>query len=218
MNRAFPRSFLLGMCLAVSGIAASGVILSGCSDSRDEQLSAAASGLYDTSASITQLKNGVNKTNGALQKLKSGTGSEADYAALKEQIAAIKENAAYIKASHEQMTADTEAVAAKWRDEIAAVKDPVLQKSAAARSANLKESVSQIAAGFGTAKAAYQPYITSLDELTKFLDNDRTPSGVKVAAPAIENSIQGGIAVQGELQKLSGKLDALSGEISPTTK
>jgi len=196
----------------------SGVILGGCSESRNETLTTAANGLYDTSASITTLKNDVNRTNGMLQKFKTGTSSEADFTALKEQIAAIKDNAAYIKASHETMTTGTEAVVARWDAEIAAVQDPVLKASAAQRSANLRESVTLIAADFGTAKTAYLPYITSLDELTKFLDNDRTPSGVKVALPAIENSVQAGIAVQTELKKLSDKLDTLSGEIAPATK
>jgi chromosome segregation ATPase len=220
MHYSFARPVLLslGMCLAVTGLATSGLMLGGCSDARTEQLATASAGLSKTSASITQLKIRVNKTNSTLVKIKGGTDFAANYTTLKEQIAGLKENAAYIKASGEELTANKHAIIATWREEIAAVKDPVLKASAAERSAKVSESIGQITINYSEAKGAYLPYITGLDELTQFLDKDQTPSGVKVVGPIIEKSLKSGVDVQVQLQMLSSKLDALSGEISPTVK
>jgi chromosome segregation ATPase len=206
------------MCLAITGLATSGLILGGCSDQRTEQLENASAGLSKTGASVTKLKINVNKTNSTLEKIKSGTDLAANFEMLKEQIANLKENAAYIKTNAEGLTTNKNAIIATWRAEIAEVKDPVLKASAAERSAKVSESIGVITMNYSEAKEAYRTYITNLDELTKFLDKDQTPSGVKVVGPTIEKSVKAGVDVQVQLHMLSTKLDALSGEISPAVK
>ncbi|HEX3134564.1 MAG TPA: hypothetical protein VHX44_13395 [Planctomycetota bacterium] len=220
MRHTTIRSVLLGigMCLTMTAIMTSGLVLGGCSDARTEKLQGVASGLAKTSASITELKVGVSKTNNMLQKFRSGAGFTENYVLLKEQISAMKESAAYLKANAEEMTTHRNEIVVTWREEINAVKDPVLKASAAERSKNLSDSVGDITSNFTLAKEAYLPYVACLDEITKFLDRDQTPSGVKVAGPAIEKSVKAGLDVQVQLQMLSSKLDALTGEVSPAGK
>ena len=220
MTQASIRSLLfsVGMGLAMTGLAASGLVLGGCSDERTEKLEAASTSLAKTSASVTQLKLNVNQTNTALKKIPASTDLHQDYAALKERIAAVKANAVSIKALYEEMSTNKDAVVATWRQEIAEVQNPRLKASAAERSANLATALSEVTTNVAQAKEAYQPYVASLDELTKFLDKDHTPSGLKVAGPTIEESLKGGVEVMVQLQMLSSKLDTLSGEVSPTGK
>ncbi len=220
MNHSFARTLLLStaMCLALVGVATSGLFLGGCSDARSETLNTTSTGLAQTSASITSVKIDVNKTNKILESIKSGADLNANLALLKEQSVTIKSSAALIKSKYDELVQNSDKVTGMWKAEIEEVKDPTLKASAGERSARVKESVMEITQNLLQVKEAYVPFISTVDDLIKFLEKDNTASGVKVAAPTIDKATKSGVDVQVQLQMVSSKLDNLSGSVGGKTK
>ncbi|HEX3131981.1 MAG TPA: DUF2959 family protein, partial [Planctomycetota bacterium] len=162
-----------------------GAIMTGCSESRSE---GSTKGLGTMVTSIAATKTQVSTTVTDLEALKTATDVKAAYAKVAHDSESVKSNAAQVKSDYEDMKAKSDVYLETWQKEIASVQDPALKATAAERFSKVKIALIEITNGLGNAKDAYQPFVSSLDDVQKLLANDTTPGGVKAVTPAIDKA------------------------------
>jgi predicted nucleic acid-binding Zn-ribbon protein len=163
--------------------------------------------------SIAATKTQVSTTVADLQALKTATDVKAAYAKVNQNTEGVKSHAAKVKSDYDAMKAQTDVFVETWQKEIASVQDPALKATAAKRFADVKIAFLEITNTLGAAKEAYQPFITSLEDIHKVLGNDVTPGGVKSVTPAIDKAIANSKALDTKLGEANTQIATLRGEL-----
>jgi hypothetical protein len=104
---------------------------------------------------------------------------------------------------------------AQWQKQLADVKNPDIRALAEQRKAKLQESFDSIKQIAEPLKAQFDPWMSDLKDLQKYLANDLTIAGVDAAKPLFAKTQAGGRDVQKSMDALVAELNTVTATITP---
>jgi hypothetical protein len=104
---------------------------------------------------------------------------------------------------------------AQWQKQLADVKNPDIRALADQRKAKLQESFDSIKKIAEPLKAQFDPWMSDLKDLQKYLANDLTIAGVDAAKPLFSKTQAEGRDVQKSMDALVAELNTVAATITP---
>ena len=132
------------------------------------------------------------------------------------QVDRMKQHAAQTKVDADAMRQTREAYFAKWDQRISQTDNPTIRAEAEATRARLRSGQEKLIADSALAKEAYDPFITDLEDVRKFLTNDVTKDAISVLSPTAKKAQENGKLLKQRIDTLVADLDSIEGK--PTTR
>jgi hypothetical protein len=104
---------------------------------------------------------------------------------------------------------------AQWQKELADVKNPEIQKLAMERKAKMSETFDNIKKVYEPLMTQFDPWLSDLKDLQKYLSNDLTMAGVDAAKGLITKATSNGVEVQKSMDALVAELNTVAAAITP---
>jgi hypothetical protein len=106
----------------------------------------------------------------------------------------------------------------QWETELSQVNNPEIRTLAEQRKAELKATFESIRTYSEPLKAQFDPWMSNLKDLDKYLANDLTIAGVEMAKPLFKKTTNDGLEVQKSMDALIAELNTLAATITPAGK
>ena len=103
----------------------------------------------------------------------------------------------------------------QWQKQLADVKNPDIRALAEQRKAKLQETFDNIRQLVEPLKAQFNPWLSDLKDLQKYLANDLTIAGVDAAKPLFAKTQTEGQEVQRSMDALVAELNSVAAAITP---
>ena len=132
------------------------------------------------------------------------------------QVDRMKQHAAQTKLDSDAMRQTREAYFAKWDQRISQTDNATIRAEAEATRARLRSGQDKLIADSALAKEAYDPFMTDLEDVRKFLANDVTKDAISVLSPTAKKAQENGKLLKQRIDTLVADLDSIEGK--PTTR
>lgn len=130
-------------------------------------------------------------------------------------VADLESTAAKVRKRADDMRAQGQAYFDQWEKQLAEVKNPEIQQLAAQRKAKLQETFASIKKVAEPLKAQFDPWMSDLKDLQKYLSSDLTIAGIDAAKPLFEKTHTEGLDVQKSMDALVAELNTVAAAITP---
>lgn len=130
-------------------------------------------------------------------------------------VAKLESAAAKARKRSQDMKDQGKAYFAQWEKQLAEVQNAEIRNLAAQRKAKLQETFDSIKKVAEPLKAQFDPWMSNLKDLEKYLANDLTIAGVDAAKGLFAKTKAGGLDVQKSLDALLAELNTVSATITP---
>jgi len=130
-------------------------------------------------------------------------------------VASLDSTAATVRKRSQDMQQQGQAYFKQWQKEMASVQNPEIRNLAEQRKAKLEETFSAIKKYTEPLKAQFDPWMSDLKDLQKYLSNDLTIAGVDAAKGLFTKTTEGGLEVQKSMDALVLELNTIAATITP---
>lgn len=130
-------------------------------------------------------------------------------------VANLESVAAKIRKRADSMKAQGQSYFEQWEKQMAEVQNPEIRKLAEERKAKLQETFESIRKYTEPLKAQFDPWMSDLKDLQKFLSNDLTIAGVDAAKSLFIKTQNSGLEVQKSMDALVAELNTIAATITP---
>jgi hypothetical protein len=103
----------------------------------------------------------------------------------------------------------------QWEQQMASVQNPEIRSLAEQRKAKLQETFDKIKVLTEPLKAQFDPWMSDLKDLQKYLSNDLTIAGVEAAKPQFTKTQTEGLEVQKSMDAVITELNTVAATITP---
>jgi chromosome segregation ATPase len=173
-----------------------------------------AQGMLKFDQSIAQASTQLDSTLTAMNSLSAPGANLIDsYKNFTKQVDALSKMAEKTKANAQKATEQREEYLKKWQESQAGIQNAQLKAASEARRAELMPKIEAVKGSMASASATYKPLQQDLKDLTVFLANALTPSGIASASELMTKCNTEGASVKAELAKASAALKDLAGSI-----
>jgi chromosome segregation ATPase len=193
-------------------------LLTGCGTSRGyKQADKTGAGIAEFREEITNGKKAIDATMTSLGAVATSANSDPrkPFEQFSKDVANLESTANKIKKRAEDMRAQGQAYFDQWEKQLAEVKNPEIQRLAAERKAKLKETFESVKKYTEPLKAQFEPWMSDLKDLQKYLSNDLTVAGVDAAKSLFTKTTEGGLEVQKSMDGLVSELNTIAATITP---
>lgn len=203
----------------LAALAATTLVAAGCeTDPGRQRTNKAISTLKDTRAEFVAGKADVSKATMRLGTLQAKpadlTPAFHDY---QDSVAAVKRRAAVVQRRVQNMRLNADAYSQGWSTTAQEISDPSLRDLSAAQNEGARARFQKIDADAQEVRDAYDPFVTQLDDLEKYLSNLLTASSIDQAAPMFDSVRSRGNELTGKIDALIAEMDSTQNRLSPTT-
>jgi hypothetical protein len=132
-------------------------------------------------------------------------------------VANLESTAAKIRKRAQDMKVQGQAYFKKWEQELATVNNPEIRALAEQRKAKLQETFDSIRKYTEPLKAQFDPWMSDLKDLQKYLGNDLTIAGVDAAKGLFNKTTNEGLEVQKSMDALVAELNTIAATITPAS-
>ncbi len=209
---------IITMSLMAAGAA---LLLSGCGTTKGYKQA------DKTGASIAEFRDEIVKGKAAIDATMKSLGDIAAtantdprkaFSQFSKDVANLDTTADKIRKRAQSMKEQGEAYFKQWETELTQVNNPEIRTLAEQRKAKLQETFSSIRKYTEPLKAQFEPWMSNLKDLEKYLGNDLTIGGVDAAKPLFTKTTDGGLEVQKSMDALVAELNTISATITPAGK
>jgi hypothetical protein len=130
-------------------------------------------------------------------------------------VANLEATAAQARKRSQDMKEHGEAYFAQWEKQLAEVRNEAIRNLAVTRKAKLQDTFNTIAKVAEPLKAQFDPWMSDLKDLQKYLANDLTLAGVDSAKALIAKTRADGVQVQKSLDDLIAELNTVAATLTP---
>ncbi|MGD0258781.1 MAG: DUF2959 family protein [Verrucomicrobiota bacterium] len=203
--------------LAATTVAAA-VLLTGCGTLAGyKQADKTGVGIAEFRDEIVKGKTAIDNTVVALDQIAASANTDPRKAF--EQFSKAVDNLESIankaKKRGEDMREQGQAYFKQWEEQMAEVKNPEIRKLAEERKAKLQESFASIRNYTEPLKAQFDPWMSDLKDLQKYLSNDLTIAGVDAAKGQFAKTRADGVEVQKSMDGLVAELNTIAAALTP---
>jgi hypothetical protein len=202
--------------LAATALAAA-LILTGCATAGYKQADKTGAGMAEFREEILSAKAAIDNTMDSLDQVAATatTDPRKAFEQYSKSVKHLESVAAKAGKRGQAMKADGEAYFKKWEQEIAQVSNPEIRQLAEQRKARLQGAFTGIRQHAEPLKAQFDPWLSDLKDLEKYLGNDLTVTGVDAARNLITRSRWQGVEVQKAMDGLVAELNSIAATITP---
>jgi hypothetical protein len=205
--------------LALVGLVAVGVLMTGCGESSSSgpQKAAGVGGsLLKDKADMLKLKDLVAATAASLSDLITDPQRDLkpQYKAFTSSLAKLDSVAKKTRERGVAIQASLDKYLDSWREEVTTIQDETLRQQALDRVNQAKESFKRLYAELTAFKEALAPYIGNLKDVERYLNTDLTPAGLKTIAANANKAIAADKDIQARLDRAAAELARVSAELT----
>ena len=120
-----------------------------------------------------------------------------------------------VKKRGQDMKEQGQAYFKQWEKQMAEVQNPEIRNLAEQRKAKLQQAFDNIKNYTDPLKAQFEPWVSDLKDLQKYLSNDLTIAGVDAAKPLFAKTRAEGVEVQKSMDGLVGELNTIAATLTP---
>lgn len=197
---------------------ASPALFTGCGSTAGyKQADKTGAGIADFREELTKAKLAVDDTVKSLGQVAvtANTDPRPAFQQFSKSLANLESTAATAKKRAQEMKEQGQAYFANWEKQLAQVKNPEIKNLAAQQKAKLQatfDSIKQVATPL---KAQFDPWLSDLQDLKKYLSNDLTISGVDAAKSLFAKTQTEGFEVQKSMDALVAELNTVAATLTP---
>ena len=205
--------------ITITLIAAGAALLfSGCGTTKGyKQADKTGVGIAEFRDEIVKGKEAIDATMKSLGDVAAtaNTDPRKAYNQFSKDVANLDSTADKIRKRAQSMKEQGEAYFKQWETELAQVNNPEIRSLAEQRRAKLQEAFQSIRKYTEPLKAQFDPWMSNLKDLEKYLGNDLTIGGVDAAKPLFTKTTEGGLEVQKSMDALVAELNTIAATITP---
>ena len=131
------------------------------------------------------------------------------------QVANLESTAGKVRKRGQDMKEKGTAYFKQWEQELTTVNNPDVRKLAEERKAKLQQAFDAIKSYSEPLKEKFDPWMSDLKDLQKYLSNDLTVAGVDAAKPLFTKTQNEGLEVQKLVDSLVAELNTVAATITP---
>lgn len=201
------------------GLAASGLILSGCSENREGNVRAnpTVKTIKQSREEIVEAKNEIGKSLATLNQLVHQADLKKSFSEFSDELENIRDREANVRKQRLKMEENGNEYIKEWQAEIAQFSNNDLKKSSIDRQTEVKHKFSETTESYKKLDEVYEPFIKNLTEIQVELRNDLTPASAQNIRPVVDAATTEGEKVQAQADILISQLDDLNASLSSVT-
>ena len=167
---------------------------------------------------IVNGKNAVDATMKSLSNVaaSANTDPRKPFEQYSKDVKNLESTAAKVAKRAQSMREQGQAYFKQWQTELAQVTNPEIRSLAEQRKAKLEETFASIRKFSEPLKAEFEPWMSDLKDLQKYLSQDLTIAGVDAAKDLFSKALAGGQAVQKSLDGLVAELNTIAATLTPS--
>jgi hypothetical protein len=203
--------------LAASTVVAT-TILTGCSTTAGyKQADKTGAGIAEFRVEITKAKAAVDDTVTSLGQVAvtAHTNPRAAFEKYTKSLSNLESVSAKAKQRGEAMKAKGQAYFADWEKQLEQIKNPEIKVLAEQQRAKLQTAFESIRTVSAPLKEQFDPWLSDLQDLQKYLSSDLTVSGVDAAKGLFAKTQTEGFAVQKSMDALVAELNTVAATLTP---
>jgi hypothetical protein len=210
-NGLIPNPFALATFAAAA-------LLAGCgTTSGYKQADKTGEGIAEFRDEIVNGKKAIDETMKSLDLIatSAATDPRKSFEKYSKSVANLESTAGKVRDRGQDMKAKGKAYFTQWEKEMAEVKSEEIRNLAASRKEKLQTTFDAIAKAAEPLKAQFNPWMSDLKDLEKFLGNDLTIAGVDAAKGLFAKARTAGMEVQKSMDSLIAELNSVAAAITP---
>jgi len=197
---------------------ASAAILAGCgTTSGYKQADKTGEGIAEFRAAIVNGQKAINDTMKSLEQVAASatTDPRKAFERYSEDVANLESAANRARKCSHEVKEQGKAYFAQWEKQLAEVQNPGIRALAVERKAKLQQAFDAIRQYAEPLQAQFDPWMSDLKDLQKYLSNDLTIAGVDAAKPLFAKTQNAGLEVQKSMDALVAELNTVAASITP---
>jgi hypothetical protein len=203
--------------LAASALAAA-VLMTGCgTTSGYKQADKTGAGIAEFRDEIIKGKIAIDSTMTALDQIaaSANTDPRKSFEGYSKALGNLESTANKVKKRGQEMKEQGQAYFKQWEQQVTEVKNPEIRNLAEQRKAKLQETFDSIRKYTEPLKVQFDPWMSDLQDLQKYLSNDLTISGVDAAKGQFAKTRADGMEVQKSMDGLVAELNTIAAALTP---
>jgi hypothetical protein len=199
-------------------ILAGAALLSGCASSSGyKQADKTGAGIAEFREEIVNGKKAIDATMKSLGEIATtaNTDPRKAFGQYSKDVSNLESAAAKIRKRGQTMQEQGQAYFTQWEKQLAEVNNPEIRNLAAQRRAKLQETFDSVRKYTEPLKDQFDPWMSDLKDLQKYLSNDLTIAGVDAAKGLFSKTTNEGLEVQKSMDALVAELNTIAATITP---
>ena len=196
---------------------AAAALFPGCATSGYQKADKTGVGIAEFRTELTKTKLAVDETVKALSQvaLTADSNPRDAFTHFSKSLANLESTSAKAKKRGEDMKAQGQAYFADWEKQMVEVKNQEIKNLAIKQKAKLQETFDSIRKVAAPLKEQFDPWISDLRDLQKYLSNDLSISGINAAKSLFTKTQKEGLEVQKSLDELMAELNTVAATLTP---
>ncbi|MBP9900839.1 MAG: DUF2959 family protein [Verrucomicrobiota bacterium] len=196
---------------------ASTALFTGCATSGYQQADKTGAGIAQFREEIAKTKLAVDDTVTALGQVAvtANTNPRNAFKQFSKSLANLESTSAKAKRRGEDMKAQGQAYFADWEKQLAQLKNQDIKNLAVQQKAKLQTTFDSIRNVAAPLKAQFDPWLSDLQDLQKYLSTDLSISGVDAAKGMFAKTQTEGLEVQKSMDALVAELNTVAAALTP---
>jgi len=210
-----PRALAVGALLLCAGSTA---LFTGCgTPSGYEQADKTGAGIAEFREEIINGKKNIDATIKALGDVAAtaNTNPRKAFEQYAKSVGNLESTAEKVRKRGQDMQQQGQAYFKQWEKQMGEVNNPEVRTLAEQRKAKLQESFDSIRKYTEPLKAQFDPWMSDLKDLQRYLSNDLTVAGVDSAKSLFTKTQKEGLEVQKSMDGLIAELNTIAAALTP---
>ncbi len=206
------------LILNLFSLAAAG-FLAGCASSGYEKATDTATSLNKSSDMIAKGNTLIDQTLANLNDLVSNPNPDLrkQFKTFNSSVDKLGSTAQDVASKANDMKSEGAAYFKKWDKEMAAMQNEDIRNRSEARKNEVSSKFARISQQYDETKAAFQPFMSDLRDVQKFLSTDLTAGGLAAIKDIAANANKDAVPLKESLARLSDEFKGLGLSMSPAT-
>jgi hypothetical protein len=198
---------------------ATAALFAGCATSGYQQADKTGAGIAQFREEVAKAKLAVDDTVKSLGQVAvtANTNPRDAFKQFSKSLANLESTAAKAKKRAQDVKAQGQTYFANWEKELAQLKNPEIKALAVQQRAKLQATFDSIRKVAEPLKAQFDPWLSDLQDLQKYLSNDLTISGVDAAKGMFAKTQTEGFEVQKSMDALVAELNTVANTLTPAS-
>jgi TolA-binding protein len=209
-KRLIPFVYLLIFAFGMTGF------MVGCASTGLQQASKATSSMRDTKDELLLTKAQVRATMTSLNSIvgQSENDLRKQYDQYTKEVKSTDKQAKKLRDRADKMNAQSGAHFATWEKNLETIQNPDIRKRSEERRTQAFDSYKKIDTAMQSANEAFDPFLSNLKDIQRYLGNDLTALGILSIFPVFENVNANATTVEERLDAVIAEIDRVAAEMS----
>ena len=205
-----PTMNLLTVASSLALVALSAAIV-GCKSSGYEKGNQVAASIQSAADKIAAAPGQIDMTLSNLNSLVSQPQSDLrpQFKQFSSDLAEIESSAKDVASKRKALASKGKEFMAKWDEQLAQIKSEDIKARSQARKEDVTKQLMAIKTSYAETEIAFRPFLTTLQDIQKYLSVDLTQSGVSAIKGDVEKANKTAEPLKASLTKLAGEFKAL---------